>query len=398
MLGWGPMTRQELVTGNQIEIVSTAMLLGTMAYVMAVIGYASVPANKTLKPIPLLKRQKLDPGWCNFIVSALLFVNLCFIGYLYFSLGGVVELFHAVRHEDYFKGKYLLASIPEWSIFVGFFVYFMGMQQHNGNKVKFAGLVLITVTAVILLMFGQRAELFIPFITFLLASYGLRVKKQNKLGIGRLVIIILVLVTASSLLGQARIFFRNAASEEISIGSFYEQIKEQQEASPFFHRISKGINLNTFDHFAILTQDYSFIGGELAGLHFWRGIQGLIPRAFWQGKPAAINSGAWFSNRYYGSILSGMPFGVVGEWWLNFSLIGLCLGFIFIGILYRLLDNALFAAKTPVAHLFLFAFFMIQIIPKGICAVFFVQIVRLLFPLVVFMLIVMSPIKFKALK
>ena len=396
LFGWGPMTRQELVTGDQIEMVSTAMLLGMIAYFMAIIGYASLSADKTLKPIPWLKKQNFHLGWCNFIVSTVLFINLCLIGYLYFTFGGVFELIHAVRYVDYFKGKYLLAAIPEWSIFIGFFVYFMGMQQYNGKKIKFAGIVLIIVTALILLMLGQRAELFLPFITFLLASYGLKAKKI-KLHIVRLVTIVLVLVTASSFLGWSRGLLSNVASREIGLGSFYEQIKDKQESTPrLFHRVSKGVNLNTLDHFAILTQDFSFIGGELGGLHFWRGVQGLVPRALWAGKPEAINTGAWFSQRYYGSVLHGMPFGVVGEWWLNFNLIGMSLGFIFTGLLFRILDNSLFAQNCPPVHRFLYAFFMIQIIPKGICSVIIVQIVKLMLPLVFIMLLLGSNVSFKS--
>ena len=123
--------------------------------------------------------------------------------------------------------------------------------------------------------------------------------------------------------------------------------------------ITHTLNADTFDHFMVITQDYDSVGDYHWGRDFYRGLIGVIPRAIWPGKPDQITTGSWFRAKYYPSWTEGgRPIGVIGEWYLNFGILGILFGCFFSGNLLRAFyDNIESSGGDPrAAFLYIIAF------------------------------------------
>jgi hypothetical protein len=107
----------------------------------------------------------------------------------------------------------------------------------------------------------------------------------------------------------------------------------------------------------------------------------------------AITSGAWFYQYVYQDPYRtvGVGFDPVGEWWVNFGVIGMILGFALAGIVFRVLDNTIFDPDTPPAHRYVLGFLAVQLMAKGLHASLLIAIVRVLLPLTLAIWVLLGP-------
>jgi hypothetical protein len=146
----------------------------------------------------------------------------------------------------------------------------------------------------------------------------------------------------------------------------------EKEYSSLFRQISSGLNHQFYDSYMLLVAAISndwFLGeGFRLGKDFYLGVVGVIPRILWSGKPIMVDPGIWFSNKFINDATYGWPVSVVGEWWLNFNVLGVAFGAFVSGAIYSVLSNKYqdFVFK-PFAWLLLF-FICTRIFPLGYSA------------------------------
>jgi hypothetical protein len=104
-------------------------------------------------------------------------------------------------------------------------------------------------------------------------------------------------------------------------------------------RFSVASNSTHFDATVLAIRDWPSTYGYRDGEDFITGLDGIVPRTVWAGKPTDIADGAWFRQVYQPAVKNGWPLSAVGDWYLNFGLLGvtaggLISGLIFAGLMY----------------------------------------------------------------
>ena len=84
----------------------------------------------------------------------------------------------------------------------------------------------------------------------------------------------------------------------------------------------------------------------LHGISVWEGIQAMVPRALWPGKPIFAGTSAFIRKFTYFEVLEGASFGVgqVMEFYINFAETGVIVGFLLFGFAYGWIDSMAAAA------------------------------------------------------
>ena len=145
---------------------------------------------------------------------------------------------------------------------------------------------------------------------------------RSKPRIVRLFAIGLVLVVAISGLRIVR--------DTLLIGHTSSAIQGQSTV----RQLSVATNSTYFDAFLLADRDwpsrYSYRGGE----DFRVGVEAIVPRKVWAGKPDAVTPGSWFRQTYEPGIPNGWPLGAVGDWYLNFGFLGIFIGGTLSGALF----------------------------------------------------------------
>jgi oligosaccharide repeat unit polymerase len=99
-------------------------------------------------------------------------------------------------------------------------------------------------------------------------------------------------------------------------------------------KISVETNSTYFDATLLALRDWPSTYRYRHGEDFTIGLDGVIPRPLWAGKPQDITDGAWFRQIYQPNVKNGWPLGAVGDWYLNFGTLGVLVGGLFSGFLF----------------------------------------------------------------
>lgn len=105
-----------------------------------------------------------------------------------------------------------------------------------------------------------------------------------------------------------------------------------------FKFIQSNLNAEDFDAYQVfmITIKYSKLNGYTYGKNFLSAIFCFIPRSIWNGK--SIPSGELIASEF-GSSFTNLSCPLIGEWYLSFGFIGILLGGIIIGLLFKYVDN-----------------------------------------------------------
>jgi len=234
--------------------------------------------------------------------------------YLYFlaKLGDVGTVFHEARH-GLFKGRHLLQKIPGITSVLASLLIVSAWEDRR--RPWMYGLLLVWAVG-ILLAYGDRSALVTPILIGLMGiHYTVRRVPTKKLLIV-LGVLALVVMVAGDLRGfiWAEASGRDVSFQERVLGGF-------QDPSDLLERVSEGVNGHALDFALVVFQDFGW-GEYRYGEDFWIGLQGVIPRALWEGKPDVIRTGGWFTETYTPEKSGGQPPGAMAEWWMNFGLAG----------------------------------------------------------------------------
>ncbi len=277
----------------------------------------------------LLKIFPLSPHSVRpFRASVVLGISIALVSLIViylFSVGGSdpARISYAVRVERVFSGFSFLSNI---NVFAAYFCAAFGFQSkhyRDPSKINLGRTVLLLSLSLLLILpsalMADRDNL-VFFLVFLVIGTSLYVSPSFKyfaLPLGVLAIWLIV----------------ELQSVRLSAWGY------DKEYSSIFRKISSGLNHQFYDSYILLVKGIESDWFSPTGLHlgfdYLLGILGVIPRFLWPEKPEMVDPGIWFSTQFIPDATYGWPVSVIGEWWLNFGVVGSFIGGTLSGILYK---------------------------------------------------------------
>ncbi len=380
LFGFDELSRSALVREDPQSLVLRVLGLSAIGFNAVALGYV-IAGRKVLFAGLGKYLQSRQVAFKRVSIIGVLLASAVLLQFavLLSSSGSVSALMYLARREGLYDGASILKVLPTFVSYVASctIVLTWGVRTPGARRARRAGYLALAATILYFLSTAERSELIYPV---LLAIIGLHYAGV-RLSLPRFSSFAIIAIMVLTVLGTVRGQFLSSIKTE-GVASFNaSSISEADWGKGLASQLTKGLNLNTFDHFAILTQDFDH-SNFLLGEHFLKGIVAPVPRAIWSGKPQSITPGSWFNQYYYGSTESGMPFGPMGEWWVNFGFSGVMVGMFLTGMLLKALTVWVkrFGPESRFAA-FLVAIVAVTLVPKGIGALMPVQIVQTLLPL-----------------
>ncbi|MEM6960112.1 MAG: O-antigen polymerase [Myxococcota bacterium] len=258
----------------------------------------------------------------RFVTSIGILVALGMIGYQVIRVGNVAEFMYASRH-GLWDGLSFLRIIPNLTSLLAAFMLVESIKRRRGRALSAVFLIASLLAPTLM---GDRSAVVYPII-FIIALYTL---SRPNVPVVYLAIGLVMIGGLMGALDTARrsIFENNRVN-------YWDTVEQADGDSPsVFRTMSKALNLSVFDHFMVVKQDFDY-NNFLYGDFFVRGVIGLVPRTLWEEKPKTITSGNWFSETYLPGT-AGKPFTGIGEWWINFGILGVFFGMTLSGLFCRI--------------------------------------------------------------
>jgi hypothetical protein len=245
----------------------------------------------------------------------------------------------AVRLEDYFAGRSFLLNVNVLSAYVSAtFAFYLYRKEKNKKLFWFYSFISFFSISISILTADRDNMIF--FFVFYYMSYVFFVSSRA--------LLFLPIVSVASIVGI--VYMQKLRLSNWGFDKEYSSLARQ---------FSSGLNQQFYDSFILLKKSldsnwFNGIGHRL-GEDFYLGLIGIIPRSFWQGKPEMVDPGIWFSNQFIDDATYGWPISIVGEWWFNFSILGVIIGGFFSGRIYKGLNQTYSDFfKNPISFLFMF--------------------------------------------
>jgi hypothetical protein len=130
-------------------------------------------------------------------------------------------------------------------------------------------------------------------------------------------------------------------------------------------QLSVATNSTYFDAMLLGLRDWPHVYPYRGGQDFEIGIEAMVPRALWPGKPAKVTPGTWFRQLYEPQFVNGWPLGAVGDWYVNFGLPGVVFGGLLSGIVYSALMAAWRRAAWTAFNVAAMTCVVMWVVPTG---------------------------------
>lgn len=388
LLGLDELTKTDLLRTDQDNLVLEVLLIAALGYLSAFVGYVAASRVVLFSSLGhIFTKRTVDPTRITWLCTLLASAVLVELGFLLAQTGGVGSLLFQARREELFKGADVLKAVPLLASYAASGALVMVWRAartpdsptRGARRAQIVALVTLICTTAFFLSIGERAELFYPLLAALLALHY----SGARIGFVRFLAACVGLVILLTTLGELRSLALTAYKNDGRINyELLRSIDSSGVSAP--RRITKGLNIDTVDHFAILLQDFDHSTFRY-GLDFYHGAIGVVPRALWSEKPETISPGTWFKLHYYGSADAGLPFSVIGEWWINFGVIGVTVGMFLSGLFLRAIDTWIKRFAVSGGAAFLGACIVLNILALGIGAMVILQLAKTIIPLTVFL-------------
>ena len=260
------------------------------------------------------------------IAAALTALNAFATLFLVWQAGGVAQFVFAVKIGKKLAGFYVLREIG--TLAVTLLIYALVAEagaRRRGLAPRHSLLLIAGMIAVdfgINYLWGNRSN--IAYMTLAGGvAFHLHVRRFR---IFELVIGAVVFLTLLEGLKELRNAFVSQVTGRAAGNDF-----------DFWLRLSASLHLNQFDALMLALRDvgerFDFRNGQdaLNGLLAW------VPRAIWTDKET-FQVGGWFRRVYQSNTINGWPITVVGNWYINFGLIGIALGGMLSGVVAAIMD------------------------------------------------------------
>ncbi|MDQ4143769.1 MAG: oligosaccharide repeat unit polymerase, partial [Actinomycetota bacterium] len=148
-------------------------------------------------------------------------------------------------------------------------------------------------------------------------------------------------------------------------------------------QVSVAANVTYYDALILAKRDWTSTYPLREGEDYVIGLSGVVPRIVWESKPPNVSPGSWFRRVYEPEKVNGWPIGPVGEWYVNFGVVGVFLGGFISGVLIRIISRAeQNSLPTPLSYVSLVGLSLF-IFPMGYNTETPIRIIAWLFPLVI---------------
>lgn len=266
------------------------------------------------------------------VAAALTLLSLGITLSLLERFGGFSGMVYAAKIEKALAGQYLLRQIALLSAIVS--AYGLLVAAPLGRRwmtVLFAVMVLANLFANF--AWGARGPIAYLFLAMLLAWH----MRITPLRLSRVMVMFVVLGTCLALLGEVR------KSAVVS------RTGADWGADSVVAEVSRSLHLVEFDALALAVQDAGDRFDFRMGADFVNGVLAMVPRSILPDR-RAFNVGAWFRQVYQPMAINGWPVTVIGDWYVNFSYIGVLLGAVLSGYVAGAMDIAYRGPRTHTWH------------------------------------------------
>lgn len=208
-------------------------------------------------------------------------------------------------------------------------IFVMGVfQPFQSRTFKFYYLIMILLSMLVFLSSTQRLSMFYSMILIIIA---LSTGAKNFMGGKRVFAIfgglgLLVLTTSLRSAGRDGI---SVSSINASVGSAFSEMFNQMFSKPYFL---------TLDKTGLIIDNVNTKSGFIFGESVFSIITAPIPRILWADKPA-VRVGRYVAETVYDRTNSGVPPGIVAEFYMNFGWIGIVVGMFGLGLFSRMAYN-----------------------------------------------------------
>jgi len=325
-----------------LDIIDLSLFYAIIGFVFLLIGYYSpVPQliSRFLTRLHLLN-FKLDGK--NLIKKLYFFYIFSVIARLWALEGGFYRGINTLRETYLPPYTNIVNSIGDlgFYIYTLYFVYLLLPSTKNKRQVLLTWLFLLAIEVGFGLLGGMRGV----FLRLIVLPFIVYHYIKQRLSIKHLLIFLLCLMFLISfvipVMDKYRAFSRFVSPGElVSYKELLNSLKETSsltthEESPFKKIINR---LTDIDSLSLIVKYTPSIWDFQYGKTFIPLFVGFIPRVLWPGKPK-FNLG----QRFYIDYLGGNPFSgtsaavtMVGDFYLNFHVIGIVVGMLLIGIIYK---------------------------------------------------------------
>lgn len=148
-------------------------------------------------------------------------------------------------------------------------------------------------------------------------------------------------------------------------------------------QFSVASNSTSYDALVLARRDWPSTFEFRGGQDFAAGVGAAVPRFLLPDKPTSISTGAWFRRVYEPDTVNGWPPGAVGEWYLNFGVLGVGFGGVLSGVVLGMLRFALRSSREHPLAFVTSAVVALQVIQLGVGIETPLEWVRWCIPLVI---------------
>lgn len=173
-----------------------------------------------------------------------------------------------------------------------------------------------------------------------------------------------------------------------ALGSIRENAVVEQTGVEFsersaFREVSSSLHFVEFDGLTLALKDAGEKFDFRYGQDFWNGILSVIPRSIMPHREN-FNIGGWFRRVYEPSRINGWPVTVIGDWYINFSFLGVLFGATVSGVIGGLIDGAYRMPRQRAWDAVLASSLGLLMMKGGVGTGFPQQILLTIFPLALF--------------
>ncbi|MCG7923570.1 MAG: oligosaccharide repeat unit polymerase [Candidatus Thiodiazotropha lotti] len=307
-------------------------LIALLAWLVIFFLTYSIFYQKTISIHRLLpKIPDSNVGVILFFVALITtLIGVSSTGYLIESVGSIGSFMYQVKVGKTFAGYYVIREISiTGAIFSGIsLLYFekkyrLSKKNRRSRKVVWLCVILYVTNLAFNYFWGNRYN-----IAMLLGAFGIGWHFYiHKINVLKAAILILVAATMLQTL-------KNLRSENFGEVLFVE-IKSTQ---PFWTDVSLSLHMSQFDAFMLAYRDAGKIFPYRNGKDFKNGLLAFIPRKLYPNKETYA-VGGWFRRVYQPEKINGWPITIIGNWYVNFGMLGILLGALISGIIAAIFDT-----------------------------------------------------------
>jgi len=264
---------------------------------------------------PSLRAQLTVSGTVTLIAALISFALMA-------RYGGPSGMVRAAKFDKALAGLFPLRVPASLGTVLGAALLIDAAHQRKHGAVA-VGVLLTVVNGGFVMLWGARSSLVVGFAVVLVGLVFPASKTIDRTVLPKLALVALMVFSVA---------FGLRASRELSLNG--ELMFAEDTLA---RRMSLATNAIALDAALLVVNDVGDRYEQRNGVDFVNGFVGPVPRAIWEGKPASVTPGVWIRQSYEPAARNGWPPGAPAMWFLNFGWLGVVVGGLLAGSIYRFL-------------------------------------------------------------